>query len=107
MSDEAQITIRRGKSYADRLRAYKVVLDGLAVASVRAGESVTVPVTAGSHAIRLRVDWCGSEEVRFEAQVGESIAFECGNSLTGWRIFLVLFYVIFRSNQYLWLRRAA
>ena len=106
MSDEAHITIQRGKSYADRLRAYKVVVDGVVVASVRAGQSVTVPVSAGSHALGLRIDWCGSEELQFEVRTGERITFECGSSLAGWRVWLALLYVIFRTREYLWLRRA-
>jgi len=106
MSDEAHITIQRGKSYADRLRAYKVVVDGVVVASVRAGQSVTVPVSAGSHSLGLRIDWCSSEELQFEARTGERITFECGVSLAGWRVWFALFYIIFRTHQYLWLRRA-
>jgi hypothetical protein len=108
MSDEAHITIQRDKSYADRLRAYKVAVDGVVVASVRAGQSVTVPVSAGGHTLGPRIDWCGSEELQFKAQAGERITFECGSSLTGltgWRALLALFYVLFRT-QYLWLRRA-
>ena len=106
MSDEAHITIQRGKGYADRLRSYKVAVDGVVVASVRAGQSVTVRVSAGSHKLGLRIDWCGSEELQFEARPGEHGTFECGSSLTGRRVFLAILYILFRRRQYLWLRRA-
>jgi hypothetical protein len=106
MSEQAHITIQRGKSYADRLRAYKVAVDGVIVASVRAGQSVTVPVWAGSHTLRLRIDWGRSEELQFQARAGEWIAFECGTSLAGWRVLLAIFYAAFWSHRYLWLRRA-
>src|SRR5262245_36364196 len=105
MSDESHITVQRGKSYADGWRAYKVAVDGVIVASVRQGQSVTVPVSAGSHTLRLRIDWCGSEEHRFEARAGERLTFECGSSLTGWRLLLALVYVLFHTQRYLWLRR--
>ena len=95
MGDQAYITIQRGKSYADRLRAYKVAVDGVVVASVRAGQSVTVPVAAGSHTLRLRIDWGRSEELQFQARAGECIAFECGSSLAGWRVLLAIFYAVF------------
>jgi len=107
MSDEAHIIIQRGKSYADSWRAYKVAVDGVVVASVRAGQLVTIPVSAGSHTLGLRIDWCGSEELQFEARAGERITFECGSSLAGWRSLLAIVYVLFRTRQYLWLRRAA
>lgn len=106
MSNDAHITIQRGESYADRLRAYKVAVDGVVVASVRAGQSVTVPVSAGNHTLRLRIDWGRSEELKFQAGAGERITFECGSSLAGWRVLLALFYAIFWSHWYLWLRRA-
>jgi len=106
MSDEAHITIQRGKSYTDRLRAYSITVDGIVVTSVRAGQSVTFPVSAGSHALGLRIDWCGSDELHFEAHAGEHITFECGSSLTGRRSLLAIFYILFWRQQYLWLRRA-
>lgn len=106
MSDEAHITIQRGKSYADYLRAYKVEVDGVMVASVRAGQSVTFPVSVGIHALRLRIDWCGSEEQRLDVRSGERITFECGSSLAGWRLLIGFYYAFLRTQQYLWLRRA-
>ena len=106
MDNEAHITIRRGKSYADSWRAYKVKVDGIVVASVRAGQSAAITVVPGSHMLRLRIDWCGSEEIQFDVQAGDHITFECGSSLAGWRIFLAPFYVFFRTCRYLWLRRA-
>lgn len=106
MSDQTQITVRRTTSYADRLRAYKVKVDGVVVGSVRARESVTVPVAPGRHSLVLRIDWCGSEQIDFEVQPGENVFFECGSSLAGWRVLLALFYIIFRTHHYLWLRRA-
>jgi hypothetical protein len=107
MGEQTQITVRRATSYADRLRAYKIMLDGVLVGPVRARQSVTIPVAPGRHSLVLRIDWCGSEEIPFEVHPGEHITFECGSSLTGWRIFLGIVYVLFRTREYLWLRRAA
>lgn len=94
-------------SYADRLRAYKVKVDGVVVGSVRARESVNVPVAPGRHSLVIRIDWCGSEQIDFEVQAGEHAFFECGSNLAGWRVVLVLFYIIFLTQQYLWLRRSS
>jgi hypothetical protein len=107
MVQTAQITIRRGKTYADRLRVYKVSVDGNAVASVRVGESVTVPISPGRHSLGMLIDWCGSETIEFEAAPQQHMVFECGSNLAGWRLLLILFYVVYRTNRYLWLRRAA
>jgi hypothetical protein len=107
MSDIAQITVRRMPSYADRLRTYKVKLDGLVVGTVRARQSVTFPVSVGQHTLDLQIAWCGSEMLRFEARPSEHLVFECGSSLTDWRIFLVIVYILFRPHAYLWVRKAA
>src|SRR5256885_662848 len=83
---------------ADSLRAYKIKLDGVVVGSVRARESVTVPVAPGRHSLVLLIDWCGSEQIDFESQPGEHLCFECGSSLVGWRVLLALFYIVFRTH---------
>ena len=106
MRDEAHITVQRGKRYADCLRAYRVEVDGVIVASVRARQSVTFPVSAGRHALRLRIDCRGSEEHQFEAQSGEGITFKCGSSLAGWFLLIGFYDAFLRTQQYLWLRRA-
>jgi len=107
MSVETQITVRRTTSYADRLRAYKVLVDGALAGTVRADQSVSIPITPGRHTLVLRIDWCGSQEIPFEARAGEHVTFECGSSFAGRRVFLAAFYVFFRTQDYLWLRRAA
>jgi len=99
------LTIRRRTSYPDRLRAYVVNLDGATVGSVRAGKTVTVPVSVGKHSLALRIDWCGSPRVDFEARPGENVVFECGSNISGWRLPLGLFYILFRTREYLWLRK--
>lgn len=105
MSDQTQITVRRTTSYPDRLRAYKIKVDDVVVGAVRARESFTIPISPGRHSIVLQIDWCGSEQIDFEARPGERILFDCGNNLTGSAVFWVLFYIVFRPHQYLWLRR--
>ena len=104
MSDQTHITIRRTTSYADRLRAYKIVVDGAVAGTVQAGQPVTIPVTPGRHSLCMRIDWCG---IPFEALTEESVTFQCGSSLANWRDFMMFFYVLFRPREYLWLRRAA
>ena len=106
MNDQPQITVRRATSYPDRFRAYEVKLDDIPVGSVRVRGALTVPVSPGKHSLLLRIDWCGSPRIDFEARPGEQLVFECGSSLAGWRLLLGLFYIIFRTKQYLWLRRA-
>ncbi len=60
---------------------------------------MTIP--SGLHTIRLAVDWCGSDELTFDAQPGDHIVFEGGNSGGG------ALTLLFRPGKYLWLRRVS
>ena len=48
-------------------------------------------------------DWLSLE---FEASEGESIALECGSNITGWKSLMLLAFITYRRNEYLWIREA-
>ncbi len=54
--------------------------------------------------LRLRIDWCGSNTIHFDVAPDQDIGFDCGSSLTGWRSLLVLVYLFFLPNKYLWIQ---
>ncbi len=64
---------RKRRARRDILRSYRVMLDGGQVARVRQGGTVEVPVAAGRHEIHLKIDWCRSPSVEFDARAGEVI----------------------------------
>jgi hypothetical protein len=67
------------------MRPYKVVIDGVTMGTIGNGETKVFDVDAGHHEVRLKIDWTGSQAVRFDAQTGEVVTFECqpdGTSLT-------------------------
>jgi hypothetical protein len=103
LNANAQITVKRGVTHADRSRAYEVKIDGKVVGRIRAKELLTVQVPSGSRSLTVQIDWCGSRAVDIDLRAGQHEYFECGNSLTGWRLLRAL---IFRPNSYLWLRRS-
>jgi len=48
------------------LRAYKVVLDGKVIGTIKDGEQVEFDVAPGRHQLQLKIDWCRSNIVDFE-----------------------------------------
>jgi hypothetical protein len=106
MEQQAQITIQRTTNHLDRLRSYKIKLNGTIVGKVKAGESTTIAIAPGRHSIVLRIDWCGSEMIVFEAKPAQHLHFECGSNITGWRILLMYWYITFQTNQYLWFKQS-
>lgn len=98
------IKIKRDSGYADRLRAYKIILDKKVIGKIKNGQEVTLEVPKGNHQLYLKIDWCRSNTVNFDAH-DSNIKFECGSNLRGFKILLALFYVTFFRDQYLWLKK--
>ena len=98
------VHIRRTTSWPDRLRSYQVVVDGDRVAVLHPGGVIEFPISPGHHTIVIRIDWCSSNTLEFEVMPGERVIFECGSNLTGWRMVLALFYILFVRHEYLYLR---
>ena len=64
------VTIRRRKAvWRDRIRAYEVWIDGANVASLRSGESVTLPLEPGEHHCGMKIDWCTSRVIELDGAV--------------------------------------
>ena len=102
----ASITLSRGTGYADRLRAYRVMLDGEEIGRIGNGETKSFPVLPGKHQLAVKIDWCGSNDVTFSLSSGGSLTFLCDSTLRGLRLLGALYYALFARKKYLWLRQA-
>lgn len=100
------LKIKRAANFWDRLRSYKVVLDGKVVGEIRHDQELQLDAPPGKHQLYMKIDWCRSNIVEFESS-GELDEFECGNSMEGLRVWLTMVYVTALRNSYLWLSRAA
>lgn len=68
---------RRSGYWADRLRAYKVIVDRQIVASVDEGASQTIRVAPGPHTMHLRIDFCRSRLLNMDVRPDETIVLSC------------------------------
>ena len=98
------ITISRKRGYADKIRKYKVIVDNNYLGTINAGETKDFEVPPGKHTIYLKIDWCRSNKLDFNLSENEVIEFDCGSSLTGWRLFINIIYITFLKNKYLWIK---
>lgn len=103
----ASLTITRDSGYADRLRAYQVVLDGERIGEIRNGETKEFSIASGKHVLSLKIDWCGSETAEFVVTPEEKPVFQVKSGLRGNRAYLSLWYVLFARNSYLVLERTS
>ena len=101
-----EIRIYRQPAYADRLRAYTVLLDGKAVTEVLDGAACTVVAAEGNHVLKLTIDWCESNPVTVEAASGSPQRLTVSSNFRGWRRVLALWYAVFARKSYLSLKRS-
>ena len=97
----ASLTVVRDSGYADRMRAYKVILDGVIIGEIRNGQTKEFLVAPGDHQLSLKIDWCGSKAVAFTAAEGETPLFYAKSNLRGIRVMAALWFVLFDRMSYL------
>jgi hypothetical protein len=76
MTESANIRLERNEAHwRDRFRSYKVLVDEIEVREISDGETLEIPVSPGSHTLRLKIDWTGSRKVEFSIGEGETKTF--------------------------------
>jgi hypothetical protein len=103
----ASLTIMRDSGYADRIRKYKVVIDGALAGYISNGETKEFAVSPGRHGLCMKIDWCGSKPLEFTVAEGDSVTFQAKSNLRGLKIFANLWYIVFDRNSYILLERSS
>lgn len=94
------VILKRGKSFTDKMRAYKVLFDRTEIGKIRQGDLMQFSVPEGKHTLQLKIDWCTSKPVTFEL-TQQPITFECGSKTA----IKAIFSAFFKKNDYIWLNR--
>ena len=68
---------RKRGGWRDRGRSYVILVDGEPAAKIKHGERVELPVPGGPHELFMKVSWCKSRSIAFDAQPAEVIEFFC------------------------------
>lgn len=97
----ATLIVQRDRGYADALRAYDIELDGAVIGRINQGQVLRFPLAPGSHRVRVKIDWCGSETVNLQVHGDETVTVRAESNLRGIMVFLAIWYVLFDRNQYL------
>lgn len=59
--------------YRDRMRSYRIVIDGHFAGQVKAGQTLIIEVPSGSHSARARIDWTGSPTIKLNVAPGTTV----------------------------------
>jgi hypothetical protein len=68
--------VRPASGWADRLRAYKIVIDGEVAGTVRAGRERSFALSPGRHEVAAKVDWASSAPLQVEL-AEDDVTLEC------------------------------
>ena len=103
MSAQSTIELQRGSAYTDRVRAYKVLVDGQEVGTIKNGKTETFNVAPGRHDVMLKIDWATSPTLTVDAPPGGTVRLTCRPKANP---FTVLWYTLFARKKYLRLEPA-
>jgi hypothetical protein len=95
----AELTVSRSpQRWPDRLRGYRLVVDGKSVASLKRGQSVSVPVQPGHHRIWMRIDWCRSRILDVELGDNERVVLTCRSGVRLWLLLFPVYLTVLRAR---------
>jgi len=103
--NKRQIEITRIKQYANKVRAIGIYIDNKKVDTIRDGETKKIELDSEDNEIYVKIDWCKTKPLKIITKENETARFELGSNLSGWKLLIGIYYVIFNSSEYLYLRR--
>lgn len=74
----AKLIIIRNSEYVNRLRAYRIYLDGVKLGNVANGDSKEFEVSAGQHQVWATIDWRSSRKISFEVKEQQAKTYQIG-----------------------------
>jgi hypothetical protein len=98
----ATIKIQRTSEYNNRMRDYKIFVDGQQVGTISNGQTKEFTILAGRHRVAARIDWCSSPDVSITVQDNETKnlkvgGFKNGNLLMPLGLGIIVLHFILKS----------
>jgi hypothetical protein len=78
----ATLTISRARQFINRLRNYKILVNGEEITQLEHGESKNLVLAAGTYHIKAKIDWVSSEEYEITLAGDELQTLEIGCNIT-------------------------
>jgi hypothetical protein len=103
-----EIVVIRPKQFADRLRAYKLYIDGKPVGKIKAGQEVCLSIPQNSSKLLAKIDWCSSNEFDLSA-IKENEKLEIVNTMSekAWIPFYIIYLTTVGRKKYLRVEKAS
>jgi len=90
-----RVILERKNEWLNRLKAYRVELNGTEIGRISNGKSEEYQVPAGTNSIECKVNWCGSTPLNLDIKPGETIYLKVGSGMKFfWAIYAVFIVAI-------------
>jgi hypothetical protein len=96
------LNLVRGSGYTDRLRSYKIFVNGAQVGTLARNSGLDIEIPSGPLTIEARIDWGRSRPLTIEATPNQKIEVEV---LSHWGALLSLWAITFGFRRYLTLKQ--
>jgi len=79
----ATIKIHRTNEYNNRIRDYKIFIDGHQVGTIANGETKDFTTTFGQHTVTAKIDWCCSPNISIDIKDNQTKNLKVGGFKNG------------------------
>jgi len=101
MENKTKIVLNRKQEWINRLRTYRVLIDGKEVGSVRNGSAEEFMVTPGTHTVQSKVNWCSSGVYTADLRQDEIIYLKVSNGMKFyWVVFIFILAALLLRQFY-------
>ncbi len=99
------IEVKRVKQYANKTRAIGIYINNKKVDTIRDGETKSFEVDTEENEISAKIDWCKTKPIKIKTAENEISRLELGSNLSGWKLIFSIYYVLFNTSEYLYLKK--
>ncbi len=90
-----RIILERKSQFLNRLKGYKVMINGLEQGVIRNGKTEEYEMPAGPNEITCRVNWCRSNSFMVDVKAGEAVYLKVGSGMKYfWPVYILVLIVL-------------
>jgi hypothetical protein len=103
-----EVLIIRPSQFADRVRAYKLEIDGKPAGVIKAGQEITLNIPENAQQLLAKIDWCTSNKFDLTGiRDNEKLEIKNAMALKLLIPFYIFYAITFGKNKYLKIERSA
>ena len=102
-----EVLIIRPAQFADKVRAYKLEIDGKPCGEIKTGQEITLNIPENAQQLLAKIDWCTSNKFDL-AEIRDNERLEVKNAMALKLLipFYIFYAITFGKNKYLKIERS-